>query len=49
MKKRWKKLTAGLLMITALAVGGWMLTESLEMTKQSPTQINMEEVLVVRP
>ena len=49
MKKRWNKLTAGVLLVAALMVGGWVLNEGVSTSKETPAEINMEEVLVVRP
>lgn len=49
MKKRWNKLTAGVLLVAALMVGGWVLNESVNTSQEAPAKIDMEEVLVVRP
>jgi len=57
MKKNLKQLIAGFLMMTALMIGGWMLTESLDVMQEISTEasteihtdISMEEALVVRP
>ena len=49
MKKRWNKLITGVLLMVALMIGGWVLNESSNMPLETPTEINMEEVLVVRP
>jgi len=52
MKKRWKQLLAGSVVVLALMLGGWMLSKSVQAVQQSSaqqTQVEMHDALVVRP